>query len=215
MAFEISGWNFMADHSISTAPQEAAQSGSPGDQKSAPLKLHLGCGAKYIPGFFHIDALGYPHVDRKGFVDRLDFLRNNSVALIYASHVLEHFGRNEVDYVLREWHRVLQPGGILRLGVPDFAACARLYVEGKLAHGINDIMGLLIGGQRDGNDFHRIIFDRPTLEARLKVAGFSHCRLWDWRVTEHSQTDDYSQAYLPHMDKESGTLVSLNIEAIK
>jgi SAM-dependent methyltransferase len=183
--------------------------------KAAPVKLHLGCGSKYIAGFFHVDAIAYPHVDRQGFVDKLDFLSNNSVELIYASHVLEHFGRNEVDYVLREWHRVLKPGGVLRLAVPDFGACARLYAEGKLDHGINDIMGLIIGGQRNGHDFHRVIFDQPTLEARLKGIGFSQCRPWDWRKTEHSHVDDYSQAYLPHMDKDNGTLVSLNIEAVK
>jgi predicted SAM-dependent methyltransferase len=182
---------------------------------SPPLKLHLGCGSKYIQGFFHVDAIAYPHVDREGFVDQLDFLANSTVELIYASHVLEHFGRNEIDYVLREWHRVLKPGGILRLAVPDFGACARLYVEGKLDHGINDIMGLIIGGQRNGHDFHRIIFDKASLEARLKGVGFSLCRHWDWRNTEHTHIDDYSQAHLPHMDKEHGTLVSLNIEAIK
>lgn len=179
------------------------------------LKLHLGCGSKYIPGFFHIDALQFPHVDRQGLVDHLEFLPDESVELIYACHVLEHFGRHKVDDVLREWHRVLQPGGVLRLAVPDFQACSRLYVEGKLAHGINDIMGLIIGGQRDQHDFHHILFDRPSLEARLKAVGFSEYRLWDWRNTEHSQLDDYSQAYLPHMDKEKGTLVSLNLEAIK
>ena len=193
---------------VATTKSESAQ-------RVKPLKLHLGCGAKYIPGFFHVDALAYPHVDRQAMVERLDFLSNDSVELIFASHVLEHFGRHEVDNVLREWHRVLRPGGILRLGVPDFAACARLYVEGKLLNGINDIMGLIIGGQRDSHDFHQMIFDRPTLEARLKAVGFSQCRLWDWRSTEHRQVDDYSQAYLPHLDKEHGTLVSLNLEAIK
>ena len=40
-------------------------------------------------------------------------------------------------------------------------------------------------------------------------------REWDWRKTDHSNIDDYSQAYLPHMNKENGLLVSLNIEAKK
>src|SRR5258708_2899027 len=149
----------MGDQGIEAAnPDTAAVTRDPDLQKRTPLKLHLGCGSKYFEGFYHIDAIKYPHVDCQGFVDRLDYLANNSVELIYASHVLEHFGRNEVDYVLREWHRVLQPGGVLRLAVPDFDACARLYAEGKLLHGINDIMGLIIRGQRQRPEFPPVLF---------------------------------------------------------
>ena len=45
--------------------------------------------------------------------------------------------------------------------------------------------------------------------------GFQEVRRWDWRTTEHTQVDDYSQAHLPHLDKEHGTLMSLNLEAVK
>jgi len=37
----------------------------------------------------------------------------------------------------------------------------------------------------------------------------------DWEKTEHAIYDDHSQAYLPHMDKKNGTLISLNMECIK
>ena len=46
-------------------------------------------------------------------------------------------------------------------------------------------------------------------------AGFRQVRRWDWRDTGHAEIDDYSQAHLPHMDKESGRLMSLNLEAVK
>ena len=45
--------------------------------------------------------------------------------------------------------------------------------------------------------------------------GFKEVYRYDWRETEHSNIDDFSQAYIPHMDKENGELMSLNIEAIK
>ncbi|MGP1282793.1 MAG: methyltransferase domain-containing protein [Parasphingopyxis sp.] len=178
-------------------------------------KLHLGCGSKHIEGFFHVDALDYPHVDHQGPADDLSFIESDTVGLIYACHILEHFGRAEYMDVLREWHRVLRPGGVLRLAVPDFAACARLYAEGALERGIEDIRGLLCGGQRDEYDYHKIIFDEERLADDLKTVGFAETRLWDWRETEHSDLDDYSQSYLPHMDKDNGTLMSLNIEAVK
>ena len=49
-------------------------------------------------------------------------LPDNSVDLIYACHLLEHFGRWEMHEVLQEWYRVLKTGGLLRLAVPDFSA---------------------------------------------------------------------------------------------
>jgi ubiquinone/menaquinone biosynthesis C-methylase UbiE len=183
--------------------------------ETSTRKLHLGCGQKHIPGFYHIDALAYPHIDHVGPVDDLPFLADGSVELIYACHVLEHFGRNDYQRVLNEWSRVLAPGGVLRVAVPDFAVCARLYVEGKLAGGIRDITGLVVGGQRDKYDFHAVIFDEALLTSSLLAAGFRSVRPWDWRTTEHAGMDDYSQSYLPHMQKETGTLVSLNLEGVK
>ena len=179
------------------------------------MKLHLGCGSKHIPGFLHVDALAYPHVDVVGPVDVLPFAADGAAELIYACHVLEHFGRQSVAKVLSEWFRVLKPGGLLRLAVPDFGAAARLYAERRLPNGLIEITGLIVGGQRDEYDYHKAVFDEPTLATTLRSVGFREVRRWDWRATEHAGMDDYSQAYLPHMDKEHGTLVSLNLEAVK
>ena len=178
---------------------------------SAFEKLHLGCGVKFFPGYFHVDALRYPHVDHVGPVEDLSFVPDGASGHIYACHVLEHFGRKEYMDVLREWRRVLRLGGTLRLAVPDFEACARLYCAGKAELPL--ITGLLMGGQRDQYDFHKMVFDEKTLTAALLEAGFASVARWDWRTTDHAGIDDYSQAYLPHMDKQHGTLVSLNLEA--
>lgn len=178
-------------------------------------KLHLGCGPKFFPGWFHIDALDYPHIDHQGAVEKLDFIESDSVEIIYACHLLEHFGRHDFQDALTEWFRVLKPGGVLRLAVPDYAACAQLFVDGKLDNGVKDILGLMMGGQKDKYDYHCMIFDEKFLTEILMEIGFSKTRHWDWRETEHSHIDDFSQAYLPHMDKDKGTLVSLNLEAVK
>jgi ubiquinone/menaquinone biosynthesis C-methylase UbiE len=63
--------------------------------------------------------------------------------LIYASHVIEYFDINEVKEVLREWRRVLKPGGELRVAVPDFEAMNILYHNGKVK--LEDIIGPLYG----------------------------------------------------------------------
>ena len=65
------------------------------------------------------------------------------------------------------------------------------------------------------NIYHRTTYDLKELKKVLSTAGFKNVRLYDWRDTEHSHFDDHSQAYIPHMDKENGTLISLNVECEK
>jgi len=179
------------------------------------MKIHLGCGTRYIPGFVHVDIFAHPHVDHVADVRDLSFIPSDTAELVYASHLLEHFGRAEFKAVLKEWRRVIKPQGILRLAVPDFAACAALYYEQGLADGLTGLIGLIVGGQRDSFDYHRMIFDERFLTEALREVGFIEVRPWSWRSTEHAQVDDYSQAYLPHLAKDSGRQMSLNLEAVK
>lgn len=176
------------------------------------IKLHIGCGEKYIPGFLHIDVRKFPHIDYVTSADKLDMFKNNSVDLIYACCLLEHFKRNQTERVLEEWYRVLKPGGILRLSVPDFEKLVEVYLKYK---DLKLILGPLIGRQDYPQNTHYIIFDFATLSEVLKRVGFKKVYRYDWRKTIHKDYDDYSQAYIPHMDKERGTLISLNVEAIK
>lgn len=60
-----------------------------------------------------------------------------------------------------------------------------------------------------------MIFDEEFLCRELLDLGFREVRRWDWRATEHADVDDYSQAHIPHLDKETGKLMSLNLEAVK
>ena len=176
------------------------------------ISLHLGCGKRYIPGFIHVDARSFPHVDYVTSVDKLDMFKDNSVDLIYACHLLEHFKRNQIDGVLREWRRVLRPGGVLRLAVPDFENLVKVYGKYK---DLSLVMGPLHGRQDYPQNTHYISFDLGYLQKLLTKAGFKNIHRYDWRKTIHKDYDDYSQAYIPHMDKEKGILISLNIEAIK
>lgn len=176
------------------------------------MKLHLGCGKRHIPGFVHIDAIDYPHVDHVATIDNLSFIGDDSVDLIYNCHVLEHFKRREVSKVLSEWKRVLKPGGILRISVPDFAALCEVYQRyGKLEL----VIGALFGRQDYLYNIHYNVFDYPALARILEEVGFEQVRRYDWRETEHADVDDFSQAYIPHMDKEHGIQVSLNVECVK
>lgn len=63
--------------------------------------------------------------------------------------------------------------------------------------------------------YHRTVYDFHDIQALLESVGFQSVRRYDWRQPIHRVRDDYSQAFIPHMDKEHGTLISLNVEAEK
>lgn len=176
------------------------------------MKLHLGCGKRHIPGFVHIDAIDYPHVDHVATIDNMSFIGDASVDLIYNCHVLEHFKRRDVGRVLKEWHRILKPGGTLRIAVPDFAQLCEVY---RKFDRLDLVIGPLFGRQDYLYNIHYNAFDFSALAQQLQEAGFVNVRRYDWRETEHAAIDDFSQAYIPHMDKENGILVSLNVECDK
>ena len=177
------------------------------------IQLHLGCGKRYIPGFIHIDQAQFSHIDHCGSVGSLPMFYDNTVDLIYASHVLEYFDRTEVREVLKEWRRVLKVGGVLRVAVPDFAALIKAYH----LYGLDRILGPLYGRMESGVKiiYHKTVYDFDALAAVLAANGFDKVQRYDWRETIHRDHDDYSQSYLPHLDKDNGLLISLNVEAIK
>lgn len=174
-------------------------------------KLHLGCGTKRLPGYINVDILPGPAVDHICDIRELDFA-DESADLVYSCAAIEHVGRREWVDLLREWRRVLKPGGLLRVSTMDFDACASEYLKNR---NLPQLLGLLIGGQKDKYDWHGMIFDYDVLEQGLIEAGFGNVRRYDWRQTDIGLAgiDDYSQAYLPHMDKEHGRLMMLNVEA--
>lgn len=178
------------------------------------MKLHIGCGKRdFGNDWIHIDGSDYPHIKYHD-ITKFPF-DDNTVDLIYSSHTLEYFDRQEVLNVLKEWYRVLKPNGVLRLAVPDFRAMSKLYLEGYC---LDKFVGPLYGKWKVNENltvYHKTAYDFESLKSVLESCDFKNVRLWDWRQTEHSHFDDYSQAYIPHMDKENGTLISLNVEANK
>ena len=177
------------------------------------LKLHLGSGIKRLKGFLNVDL--DPNVNPDIIADLRDLpFDDSSVDEIYACAVIEHFGRHEQKSVLSEWYRILRPGSYLYLSTTDFEQCARHYLENK---SISSILGLVMGGQKSIYDHHGMIYDFCSLENLMLEAGFSNIKRYDWRSYDVGiqGLDDYSQAYIPHMDKETGRLMALNVCAVK
>lgn len=172
--------------------------------------LHLGCGPINAQGFVNIDAQPLPHVHHVCDAYPLQMFPSNCADLVYASHILEHFSWLKTKDVLEEWRRVLKPGGILRLGVPDFPTLLRMYED---TGDITQIYGPLMGGQSDPYNFHYAVFDELTLKQILTDVGFRDVSIWHPdSASNHSFTDTTSNIW-----KIQGKdyAISLNLEAVK
>ena len=91
--------------------------------------VNLGCGSRFHPDWINIDLVPQragviAHDLRRGIP-----LEDSSCDAVYHSNVLEHLRRNEAQGLMRECHRVLKSGGVLRVGVPDIERLCRLYLE--------------------------------------------------------------------------------------
>jgi len=178
------------------------------------IKINMGCGWRdFGKDWIHIDGGDYSHLNSKDIFN-LPY-EDNSVDLIYASHVIEYFNREEVKDVLNEWIRVLKPNGKLRLAVPNFEEMVTLYLNNNVE--LAGLVGPLYGQMSMGEEtiYHKTTYDYLSLENLLSDLGMKNIKKWNWKKTSHSEFDDHSQAYIPHMDKENGVLISLNIECQK
>lgn len=180
------------------------------------MKLHLGSGQRYLPGWKHLDITAHSHVDFVGSVADLTRFDSDSVHEIYASHLLEYFSLEDALKVLQEWRRVMVPGGRLWVAVPSFESIISIYQQTK---DLRTVIGPLFG-QMDsdqGKIFHRCVFDSAALTEILIRAGFIEVSEYDpvTFLSRFDETyDDHSLAFFPHFDR-TGVQVSLCLTATK
>ena len=175
---------------------------------STNTRLNLGAGRNPLPGYLNLDIQYRHETPDKGAalvaapVYPLAQYEDASVDEIRASHVLEHFGHTMTVAVLAEWVRVLKPGGILKIAVPDFEWIAREYLKGldRPDEPAEDwpLDAYVMGGWVDEHDRHGAIFDESGLTHALESLGMEGVCRWP------SDADDCSA--LP---------VSLNLMARK
>lgn len=97
----------------------------------------------------------------------------NYFDMVRASHVLEHFGRNETHKVLDGWVRVLKIGGQLEIVVPNITWAAWKIVNTFTGlDNLEDedtVISVLYGDQSYKENFHYIGFTEQTLRRELKL----------------------------------------------
>jgi len=101
----------------------------PVTQQQKRRLLNLGCGGRFHPDWVNVDfASSSKQVIAHDLLQGVPF-ETGSFDAVYHSHVLEHFPKSQAHLFIRECHRVLKPGGILRIAVPDLETIARSYLH--------------------------------------------------------------------------------------
>jgi predicted SAM-dependent methyltransferase len=102
--------------------------------------LNLGCGVTFDERWMNVDFVSTaPDVMAHNLLTGIPF-GNDSFEVVYHSHVLEHFPKDKAKDFLCECFRVLKPGGILRIAIPDLEQIARNYIN-HLEDALNGIPG--------------------------------------------------------------------------
>jgi predicted SAM-dependent methyltransferase len=142
--------------------------------RARPLLLHLGSGGHELPGWVNVDLVGMGSDLRWDLTTKLPF-PDGSADAVFLEHVLEHFPLETVLAMLGESRRVLAPGGIVRVGVPDFGRYAesyagdRSFLEERRPGRPTPLLAMAEVALSHG---HRSVWDAETLERVLTESGF-------------------------------------------
>lgn len=139
------------------------------------LKLNLGCGNDYRAGYLNVDFNDSHRVDLVSDVVHLQEIKDASCTEVVAQDVLEHVPRCRCLTALKEWNRVLQTHGTLKIRVPSIIDLVDLLKKpgNQDAKKQMDLVQCLFGTQGYEGDFHYNGFTEPSLKFYMHEAGFA------------------------------------------
>jgi len=156
--------------------------------RSIPLSVQVAKFAKIFAGHrpriaLILDNVIFNNARYGDVVKCLPFL-DNSVDLLYASHVLEHLPLKQFRIALKECRRILKQGGVFRGVVPNLRYFVDTYLNSDLkTKSIDFCLDSGLGAEsfvnplsRMRGDSHHIMFDIETMLNELSNAGFSNVR---------------------------------------
>jgi len=167
-----------------------------------PLRLHVGSRSERLEGWLNLDKEAFPGVGYVADVTRgLPFA---GVASLFAEHFLEHLSVDEALAFLLEAHRMLGPGGHLRLATPNIEWVLRAHDAARAE------IGDCVWTARLNRAFygwgHRFLWSRPLLGDALEACGFvdldwppyGESRFPEMRgLEQHERYDDTTET--PHV----------------
>jgi hypothetical protein len=155
------------------APRAPAAAATPAPTRAVVARLNLGSGSDYRPGWINVDLDPISGADLIAHAESLPMFASGSIDVIEARQLLPFLGYFEAQAALREWARLLRPGGELLLELPDLEACVAAIGRHVDERGLDPALTGLYGEPRHGSlAAYRWAWSRSSLTAALREAGF-------------------------------------------
>lgn len=139
-------------------------------------RLEIGCGTRLFNGYDGLDVLDIPGIKYPGVDARQLPIEDGTYDEVFSHWVLEHFAWREMVDLLKEWGRVLRPGGFLRIVTNNQAAHNKCLAEGEIdwKEWVRLTYGVRYGASRPAElaDCHKIGFTENLLREFLEQAEF-------------------------------------------
>lgn len=182
-----------------------------------PLNIEIGPGEDPQPGynaFVEVRKDLETMLRKRGTFHHMDFQRdglnpnkggfeNNTADRILAIHMLEHVGRDKQAFFFKQCKRVLKPGGVLEVHVPNLDFIVKAYevwrVKGRTDLLLDNLQVALFGAGEGHFHKHRIAYNAPMLRWMFEKFGFRnvknlttqkkdrHTIGWEWVQTEYKR----------------------------
>ena len=131
------------------------------------LCLNIGSGDQRLDGYINIDPYN-KNSEAPWFADKLP-LNDCTVALIKSYQTIEHFEHEKMFEIMKEWHRVLKPGGELHMNTPDITHSCKLVADNPKQPWL---LARIFGNQSHPGQFHKWGYTPQELSMLIGMAGF-------------------------------------------
>lgn len=145
--------------------------------------LNVGCGPEVAPEFINLDYFWHPRLDVCWDITRKPYpFADNSLDGIFTEHCLEHIPYEDGLKNMKEFYRMLRPGSVLRVVVPDAEIYLDLYQKKKagfpvtLPYGESEPTAIYSINRIFREYGHQFIYDFETMKLLLQEAGFQNVK---------------------------------------
>jgi predicted SAM-dependent methyltransferase len=173
-----------------------------------PTRLNVGCGSSTLEGWINIDLVGLPVDLAWDIAGSLPFA-DGTVDAVFHEHVIEHMSGAAGYRFLKDCHRVLRPGGVMRVVAPDASRYMKSYFDPDhefMTSFRGERPTPMLALQEEFYSFgHQAVYDPETIEFFCRTIGFDRI---EERTFGESRID-------PCPDSEHRVPDSFYVEAVK